>query len=183
MSEPSQLIARIPISEAGYRRYLDHRIGPASDFPGFAGWLSDKRWAGAQDASAIVAEAAQGLRVRDWLRTFTEGPGADWFQPTLDRHDPASETWTFVVYGYGENYVDFTSALNALRQVAGYQDRAGGGHVAIVPHAFGGGFDAPDAIVEIRDGQARFVDAAPPAFAAYALQTFERLETPGAMDR
>lgn len=177
MSEPSQLIARIPMTPEAYGRYLEHQVEPASGFPAIGAWLAGKRWHGEVTTAQLVASAQSGMPVRDWIAGFTSGgpyaPAPHW---TLERYDHATATWTFAAYDFSENYGDYVTALNVLGQAAAYQKTGETGYIAIVPYAFGSGFDYAEALIEIRDGKARFIDQAPPEFIAYALRTFDGIE-------
>lgn len=84
MSEPLQLIARIPMTSDAYRRYLNHHVEPVISFPEIEHWLGGKRWHGSDSPAQIAANARHGMAVREWVASFTTGPYAPAPEMTVD---------------------------------------------------------------------------------------------------
>lgn len=177
MSEPSQLIVRVHIEPTQFARWQQHSLASARSFSKeFLSWLASKRWHGDGSAAQMIADVSPPENAAQWCSDFSEGPYAMHYQPIRDRYDPASGIWTWVISNYAENYYDFIQDLNVLRQIAPFAKTEPASHVAIVPLWFGAGFKEPDAILEIRDGKARFIDSAPREFITWAQQLMKEIE-------
>lgn len=177
MSEPFQLVLHCRLSRAAHEKFLAHRTRSAAEFGDWLPWLSTKDYHGsAMTEDDVVQRAMSGLHVATWLREFSSGKYAEFYAPVVDRYDEEGGVWTFVVFGFSENYGDCIEALNLLRQISDYKDVDGKDYLAIVPWLFGAGFDAPEAVIEIEVGTSRFVNTLPVAYVHAFTTMFEQME-------
>lgn len=126
-------------------------IGAANRYTDWGSWLEQKSWYGGAPYQEIVAAAKCGLTFQEWFSQFFKDDDkfGNWYAPVLDAYDDQLECWQFMIYGFAENFNDYVSAVNVLRQLDSIGDGKIHGQFVIVPFAFGLGFIDVEVVVTI----------------------------------
>lgn len=186
MSEPLQLIGRIFVSREQLAHFNAHVIDSSQRYGDWGDWLGGKKWYGDSSQEEVVAGADCGKQFEDWFGMFFKEhelwPGAGEFMKifgvAFNDYDDEAGCWKFMVFEFSENYFDFMSAVNALRQIDSMPGPPIHGQLAIVPYMFGPGFNACEVVVTIADGKSTLSEQVSPEFEAWATHCFETLEFP-----
>ena len=177
MSEPLQLIGRVFVDQRQLTKFRARTIGPASRYTDWGEWLATKGWYGDFSYEEIVAKSEHGKAFDEWFsRFFDDDQHGNWYAPVLDEYDQQSGCWRFMVFGFAENYLDFVTAVNALRQIDSALDGPGGGQFAIVAYAYGRGFDdagSTEVVASIENGRSTLALPVDPEFRSWATRTLE----------
>lgn len=180
MAEPSSLYARVRMTPKAFAAFLDSPLAIPSDYDDWLPWLSTKRFRGSLDDLNIElldpredAERHGVKSVGDYLNLLKEKLPIG---PVESRYDPQTETWTMVVAGLSDDYVDLIISLSILRVVARHKDTEGEDVILVYPYVWE---DHPDvfanAYLVITPGVSRFVREVPDAIAEEANELLGRL--------
>ena len=94
----------------------------------------------------------------------------------------ATQTWTLAGAGFSDNYAQWLTGINVLRQVAQFKDVDSKDYILVFPFIYGVGADDPNAVLEIGPGKSVFVEHASEVFATLATEFFQKLEDDGELD-
>jgi hypothetical protein len=170
MSEPSSLYARIHLSEPALRAFVESRPTRPAAYGDWRGWLDRASFYGTISDAAIAAmEPSAEPSVRAYLDALCR-PVV--YEPSRERYDPATQTWTLTVLQYAENYGDFIDILTIIRAITAYKDLPGDDVILIYPFLWGG---EPEAYLRIAEGASHFEQQVPGDVIAEADAYFRQL--------
>lgn len=118
MSEPSSLYAKILISPAARETFLQSKVPNASEYKDWQAWLATEQYCGELTDQDISAIDYQGISTGEYLNSWI----TDSYTHGFESYDEETGVWILAMYEFAENYLDFISFLNALRNVQKYKD-------------------------------------------------------------
>ena len=169
MSEPNQLYLQVRISPSQLEKFFASTPGPASQFTDFMEWIADKRYYGQPFTSEKLAEIGGNATARSWVDGWTVGD----HPPSINKYEEETQTWTFALIEFAENYLYFIDVLNTLRRITDFKDINSTDHLLI----YGYLYDARSitAAIQITPQNSRFLPTAPDEVIASANQTMDAL--------
>ncbi|HTQ06136.1 MAG TPA: hypothetical protein VMI54_19880 [Polyangiaceae bacterium] len=156
MSEPAQLVVRVPVSESGYRAFRQAAPPEPSAELGWDAWLGSQRYYGPpitferlRNELCRYEEPSIDACLRAWARADDSGRARD-------RYDATRGEWRYLLVDFSENYGDYARVLNVLQHLARFKDGSEPGYALVFNHVWEQG--AISALVRIDAGRARFVE-------------------------
>jgi hypothetical protein len=169
MSELSSLYARVRLSEAALRAFVESRPARTAAYGDWRGWLDRASFHGTiSDAEITAMPAGAEPSVRAVLDALCRPLD----ESSRERYDPVTQTWTLAVLQFSENYGDFIDTLTIIRAIAAYRDLPGDDAILIYPFLWGG---EPEAYLRIAEGTSHFEPQAPGDVIAEANACFQQL--------
>lgn len=170
MSEPSSLYARVRLSAPALRAFVESRPARPAAYGDWRGWLDRASFHGTiSDADIAATEASAEPSVRAYLDELCR-PVIN--EPSRERYDPVTQTWTLAVLQYSENYGDYIDILTIIRAIAAHKDLPGEDVILIHPFLWGG---EPEAYLRIVEGASHFAQQVPGEVIAEADACFRQL--------
>lgn len=166
MSEPYQLVGKIYGDKQHLIKQRSSMIAPAHIYDDWHYMSNDQRNNDAISYSITKAYSGKTFNeLRDLYFNHLPFSGVE-----IDNYNETEKCWEILLFFFSDNYVDFITVLNALRQVATQSN----GTVAIVPFMYGNGFD--DAIIlDINENTSKIHTRANAEFTSWAEDWFESI--------
>lgn len=118
MSEPASFYAKIIISPSAREEFLQSKVPNASEYKDWLSWLATEKYSGELTDQDIANINYRRLSTGEYLNSWI----TDSYTHGFESYDEETGVWILAMYEFAENYLDFISFLNALRNVQKYKD-------------------------------------------------------------
>lgn len=159
MSEPHQLIGRIYGDKQELIKQRSRIIKPAQIYNDWHTMNSNPEYKAAVEFS--IERAYSGKIFNELWSIYFNNSSFNGIE--IDKYNETEKCWEFLLFFFSENYVDFITVLNGLRQTATQSS----GTAAILPYMYGDGFNNA-IILDITESTSKIHTTVNPEFKSWA---------------